>query len=240
MDRAVRLPGLRALDRNFDRLPESLRWLVERVVHDPDGGGAEAGASHPSCAPGSRLRSATTSPSSSGSPGESSPGSRAEVPERSGAGRVERRGQRCPTVTEHRDHRARRAPARSATRAGGAGAERAWLESSPQAGSSSHDSGHKRSPRFADPSSRSPTTSARWPLEPEHHLAGGSDRERLDPGGQRFPRPRGRRPVASGDVVAAAAMETDRRQDEDRKRSLADVAIEPLPRGTRYRRSAGR
>jgi hypothetical protein len=38
MDRAVRLPGLRALDRNFDRLPESLRWLVERLVHDPGGG----------------------------------------------------------------------------------------------------------------------------------------------------------------------------------------------------------
>jgi hypothetical protein len=38
MDRAVRLPGLRALDRNFDRLPESLRWLVERVVHDPGKG----------------------------------------------------------------------------------------------------------------------------------------------------------------------------------------------------------
>ena len=38
MDRAVRLPGLRALDRNFDRLPESLRWVVERVVHDPDRG----------------------------------------------------------------------------------------------------------------------------------------------------------------------------------------------------------
>src|SRR5690606_11426453 len=36
MDRAVRLPGLRALDRNFDRLPERLRWLVERVVHDPE------------------------------------------------------------------------------------------------------------------------------------------------------------------------------------------------------------
>jgi Sulfotransferase domain len=35
MDKAVRLPGLRALDRNFDRLPESLRWLVERIVHDP-------------------------------------------------------------------------------------------------------------------------------------------------------------------------------------------------------------
>ena len=38
MDRAVRLPGLRALDRNFDRLPESLRWLVERIVHDPGAG----------------------------------------------------------------------------------------------------------------------------------------------------------------------------------------------------------
>jgi hypothetical protein len=38
MDRAVRLPGLRALDRNFDRLPESLRWIVERLVHDPGGG----------------------------------------------------------------------------------------------------------------------------------------------------------------------------------------------------------
>ena len=40
MDRAVRLPGLRALDRNFDRLPESLRWVVERLVHDPGGGEA--------------------------------------------------------------------------------------------------------------------------------------------------------------------------------------------------------
>jgi hypothetical protein len=40
MDRAVRLPGLRALDRNFDRLPESLRWLVERLVHDPGAGEA--------------------------------------------------------------------------------------------------------------------------------------------------------------------------------------------------------
>ncbi|MFI5121586.1 MAG: sulfotransferase family protein [Vicinamibacteria bacterium] len=40
MDRAVRLPGLRALDRNFDRLPESLRWMVERLVHDPGKGPA--------------------------------------------------------------------------------------------------------------------------------------------------------------------------------------------------------
>jgi len=40
MDRAVRLPGLRAIDRNFDRLPESLRWLAERFVHDPNAGEA--------------------------------------------------------------------------------------------------------------------------------------------------------------------------------------------------------
>jgi hypothetical protein len=40
MDRAVRLPGLRALDRNFDRLPERLRWLVERLVHEPESGAA--------------------------------------------------------------------------------------------------------------------------------------------------------------------------------------------------------
>ena len=40
MDRAVRLPGLRAIDRNFDRLPESLRWVVERVIHDPGKGPA--------------------------------------------------------------------------------------------------------------------------------------------------------------------------------------------------------
>ena len=51
MDRAVRLPGLRALDRNFDRLPESLRWMVERLVHDPgDGRGAQARAAAASCA----------------------------------------------------------------------------------------------------------------------------------------------------------------------------------------------
>ena len=51
MDQAVRLPGLRALDRNFDRLPESLRWLVERIVHDPRRRrGGEARASRPSFA----------------------------------------------------------------------------------------------------------------------------------------------------------------------------------------------
>ena len=52
MDRAVRLPGLRALDRNFDRLPESLRWLVERVVHDPEAGAA----AKPELEPGLRER----------------------------------------------------------------------------------------------------------------------------------------------------------------------------------------
>jgi hypothetical protein len=40
LDRAVRLPGLRAFDRNFDRLPEPLRWRVEKLVHDPDRGKA--------------------------------------------------------------------------------------------------------------------------------------------------------------------------------------------------------
>jgi len=36
MERLIKLPGLRSFDRNFDRLPESLRWVVEKVVHDPD------------------------------------------------------------------------------------------------------------------------------------------------------------------------------------------------------------
>jgi hypothetical protein len=36
MEKLIKLPGFRSLDRNFDRLPESMRWLVEKVVHDPD------------------------------------------------------------------------------------------------------------------------------------------------------------------------------------------------------------
>lgn len=36
MEKLVKLPGLRSLDRNFDRLPESMRWMVEKVVHKPD------------------------------------------------------------------------------------------------------------------------------------------------------------------------------------------------------------
>jgi hypothetical protein len=36
MERLIKLPGFRSFDRNFDRLPESMRWIVERVVHDPE------------------------------------------------------------------------------------------------------------------------------------------------------------------------------------------------------------
>jgi hypothetical protein len=36
MERLIKLPGFRSFDRNFDRLPESLRWMVEKVVHDPE------------------------------------------------------------------------------------------------------------------------------------------------------------------------------------------------------------
>jgi hypothetical protein len=36
MERLVKLPGLRSFDRKFDRLPEPLRWRVEKVVHDPE------------------------------------------------------------------------------------------------------------------------------------------------------------------------------------------------------------
>jgi hypothetical protein len=36
MERLIKLPGFRSLDRNFDRLPESMRWLVEKAVHDPE------------------------------------------------------------------------------------------------------------------------------------------------------------------------------------------------------------
>jgi hypothetical protein len=36
MERLIKLPGLRSFDRNFDRLPESMRWVVEKIVHDPE------------------------------------------------------------------------------------------------------------------------------------------------------------------------------------------------------------
>ena len=36
MEKLIKLPGFRSFDRNFDRFPERLRWIVEKVVHDPD------------------------------------------------------------------------------------------------------------------------------------------------------------------------------------------------------------
>jgi hypothetical protein len=36
MEKLIKLPGFRSFDRNFDRLPESMRWLVEKAVHDPE------------------------------------------------------------------------------------------------------------------------------------------------------------------------------------------------------------
>lgn len=36
MEKLIKLPGFRSFDRNFDRFPESMRWLVEKVVHDPE------------------------------------------------------------------------------------------------------------------------------------------------------------------------------------------------------------
>jgi hypothetical protein len=36
MEKLIKLPGFRSFDRNFDRLPERMRWMVEKVVHNPD------------------------------------------------------------------------------------------------------------------------------------------------------------------------------------------------------------
>jgi hypothetical protein len=36
MERLIKLPGFRSFDRNFDRFPERLRWMVEKLVHDPE------------------------------------------------------------------------------------------------------------------------------------------------------------------------------------------------------------
>jgi hypothetical protein len=36
MEKLIKLPGFRSFDRNFDRLPERMRWMVEKFVHDPD------------------------------------------------------------------------------------------------------------------------------------------------------------------------------------------------------------
>jgi hypothetical protein len=36
MEKLIKLPGFRSFDRNFDRLPERMRWMVEKLVHNPD------------------------------------------------------------------------------------------------------------------------------------------------------------------------------------------------------------
>jgi hypothetical protein len=35
-EKLIKLPGFRSFDRNFDRFPERMRWMVEKMVHDPD------------------------------------------------------------------------------------------------------------------------------------------------------------------------------------------------------------
>jgi hypothetical protein len=41
MEKLIKLPGFRSFDRNFDRLPERMRWMVEKIVHDPEKPSAE-------------------------------------------------------------------------------------------------------------------------------------------------------------------------------------------------------
>src|SRR5262249_4634768 len=36
MEKLIKLPGFRSFDRNFDRFPERMRWMVEKVVHNPE------------------------------------------------------------------------------------------------------------------------------------------------------------------------------------------------------------
>lgn len=36
MEKLIKLPGFRSFDRNFDRFPERMRWMVEKIVHDPE------------------------------------------------------------------------------------------------------------------------------------------------------------------------------------------------------------
>ena len=74
MEKLIKLPGFRSFDRNFDRLPESMRWMVEKVVHDPE----KPPAPKPKL-PDDLLRdasaaaSARTSPGCRSSPAASSP-----------------------------------------------------------------------------------------------------------------------------------------------------------------------
>ena len=73
MEKLIKLPGFRSFDRNFDRLPESMRWMVEKVVHDPD----KPSAPKPELPDETRAdadaaSSARTSPRCRSSPGASS------------------------------------------------------------------------------------------------------------------------------------------------------------------------
>src|SRR4029077_11662379 len=36
MEKLIKLPGFRSFDRNFDRLPERMRWMVGKGAHDPE------------------------------------------------------------------------------------------------------------------------------------------------------------------------------------------------------------
>ena len=35
-EKLIKVPGFRSFDRNFDRFPERMRWMVEKMVHDPE------------------------------------------------------------------------------------------------------------------------------------------------------------------------------------------------------------
>ena len=87
--------------------------------------------------------------------------------------------------------------------------------------------------------------------EPEDRLARAPDRKRLDPRREVALGPRGRRPVALGQLVAAAAVKADRGQHGDRAAAPADVLVEsaqealsrraaPAGRSARWRRRCRR
>jgi hypothetical protein len=41
MDRIARMPGMRVFDKSYDRLPESMLWMVERVAYSPRRGAVQ-------------------------------------------------------------------------------------------------------------------------------------------------------------------------------------------------------
>src|SRR4051794_18460140 len=64
--------------------------------------------------------------------------------------------------------------------------------------------------------------------EPEHRLAGATDWLRLDSPRQAVPRPRGPGAIAPGQLVAAATVPLDGREDRHRQAALLNVAVEML------------